>query len=65
MSELSSEDVAILARAADLRLEADDLMDVTHRLNMLLSRLKQFQYTGLEGFDPVPFFALEEDANGR
>lgn len=60
MTDLSYEDVATLARVAGVRLAADDLKDVTHRLNMLRSRLEQFDYPGLEAFDPVPFFPLEE-----
>jgi hypothetical protein len=63
MTDLSFEDVATLARAAGLRLAADDLTDITHRLNMLRSRLEQFDYPGLEAFDPVPFFPLEEGDN--
>lgn len=65
MTDLAYEEVALLARVAGLSLAADDLADVTHRLNMLRSRLEQFDYPGLAAFDPVPFFPLEEDADDR
>ena len=60
MTDLSYEDVATIARVAGLRLAADDLVDVTHHLNLLISGLEQFDTLDLQTCDPVPFFPLDE-----
>ena len=60
MTDLSYEDVVTMARVAGLTLAADDLVDVTHHLNLLISGLEQFDTLDLQTCDPVPFFPLEE-----
>ena len=41
MSNLTFQEVAALARAVDLVLSDDDIVEVTHRLNVILGRMEK------------------------
>jgi Asp-tRNA(Asn)/Glu-tRNA(Gln) amidotransferase C subunit len=60
MKELSSADVAVLARIHGLTIEGPDLIEVTNRLNNFISGVEHLDYFDLEGIDPVIFRSLEE-----
>ena len=63
MADLTFEEVQALARAAGVVLNADDLVEVTHRLNVLISRIESFSHSDLDTVDPTPFHPLEEVAS--
>ena len=60
MSDLTSEEVAALARAAGLVVSDDDLLEVTHRLNVTISGIEKFTHPDLGTITPLPFRSLEE-----
>jgi Asp-tRNA(Asn)/Glu-tRNA(Gln) amidotransferase C subunit len=61
MSELSYEDVKILARLAGLKLSEEDLVEVTHRFNVIISDIEKLSDENLGSVDPVPFNQFREE----
>jgi hypothetical protein len=64
MSDLSFNDVASLAKAAGVKLDQDDLVEVTHRLNVTIEGVEQFSHPELHTIEAVPFHPLDEPAEG-
>lgn len=60
MSDLTYEEVAALARAAGVVVNDDDLIEVTHRLNVTVSAIARFSHPDLDTVNPLPFRPLEE-----
>lgn len=54
MSDLSEPQVAALAAALGLVVSAEDLTEVTHRLNAFVDALRPLAALGAEGPDPLP-----------
>jgi hypothetical protein len=54
MSGLTARDVQALAAAAGLPMDADDLAEVTHRLNAFLDALAPLGDLALDGAEPAP-----------
>lgn len=54
MADLTADDVAALAGALGLTVGADDIAEVTHRLNALLDALAPLADLPLETVEPVP-----------
>ena len=54
MADLTSEEVAALVRALGLPTGADDIAEVTHRLNALLEALAPLADLPPETVEPVP-----------
>ncbi|MEX2355824.1 MAG: hypothetical protein WD535_02210 [Thermaerobacterales bacterium] len=66
MADLTQQEVLVLARAAGLQggLDADDLTEITHTLNAAARALEAFSHPDLAAYEPVPFTALDEVADG-
>ncbi len=64
MSKLTNGEVKVLAKAAGVNVPEDDLPEVTHRLNVLISGIEAFSHPDLDKVDPLPFHALDEATNG-
>ena len=60
MSDLTFDEVATLARATGIVLNAADLVEVTHRLNVAISGVEEFSHPDLDTINPLPFRPLEE-----
>ncbi len=56
MSDLTTDQVGALAAALGLPVTADDLAEVTHRLNALIEALAPLADLPLETVEPVPGF---------
>ncbi len=54
MSELSPEQVLAMAEVLGLSMSAEDLAEVTHRLNALLDALEPLRELALDSVEPVP-----------
>ena len=54
MSDLTTEQVGALAAALGLPVTADDLAEMTHRLNALIEALEPLAELPLEAVEPVP-----------
>lgn len=54
MPDLTREEVRAMAEALRLPLAAEDLAEVTHRLNAFLEALAPLRELALEGVEPVP-----------
>ena len=65
MSDLTFEETAALSRVLGLVLSDDDLVEVTHRLNMIISRIETISHPDLDTVAPIPFLPLEEFDNGQ
>jgi hypothetical protein len=59
MRDLTQPEVAALASAAGLTVTADDLVEVTHRLNAFLEALAPLAALPLDSAEPVPFLPFE------
>lgn len=55
MPDLTPDQVAALARAAELPMTPDDLAEVTHRLNAFLEALTPLVDLPLDAVEPTPF----------
>jgi len=55
MPDLTSPQVAAMANAAGLPLTAEDLVEVTHRLNAFLEALAPLAALPLDAVEPTPF----------
>jgi hypothetical protein len=56
VSDLTTDQVGALAAALGLPVTADDLAEVTHRLNALIEALAPLADLPLETVEPVPGF---------
>jgi Asp-tRNA(Asn)/Glu-tRNA(Gln) amidotransferase C subunit len=65
MSNLTFQEVAALAKAVDLTLSDDDIVEVTHRLNVILGRMDKISHPDLDDVAPIPFLPLEEVDDGQ
>jgi hypothetical protein len=65
MADLTFEEVAVLARAAGVVVSEDDLVEITHRLNVLISSIEAFSHPDLDTVSPLPFHPLEELSGAR
>lgn len=65
MSDLTFEEVAALARAVGLVLSDDDLVEVTHRLNVIIPGVERISHPDLDTVAPIPFPRGEEMDNGQ
>lgn len=54
MAELTADQVSAMAAALGLPVTADDVAEVTHRLNALLEALAPLAELPLETVEPVP-----------
>jgi hypothetical protein len=59
MADLRADEVAALASALGLPAGAEDIAEVTHRLNALLEALAPLAELPLETVEPVPGFPDE------
>ena len=57
---LTTDQVAAMAAALGLPVTADDVAEVTHRLNALLEALAPLADLPLETVEPVPIFSPDE-----
>lgn len=55
MPDLTLDQVAALARAAELPMTDEDLVEVTHRLNAFLEALTSLVDLPLDSVEPTPF----------
>lgn len=60
MVNLSTDGVTALAHAAGLAVSDEDLIDVTHRINVLLSGMEKITHPDLDSVDPALFLPPEE-----
>ena len=60
MPDLTPDQVKTLASALGLDVTDDDLVEVTHRLNVLTSSVEGFSHPDLDTVDPVPFYPLSD-----
>ena len=64
MADLTPEEVKTLAKAAGVKLVEDDVTEITHRLNVLITGIEDFSHPDLDKVDPLPFHPLEEVGSG-
>ena len=60
MPDLSFDEVRVLAKASSLEVSEEDLVEVTHRLNVIISGIENFSHPDLDKVAPVPFRPLDE-----
>ena len=60
MPDLSFDEVRVLAKASSLEVSEEDLVEVTHRLNVIISGIENLSHPDLDKVDPVPFRPLDE-----
>ena len=65
MPDLTPDGVKILADSLGLKIDEEDLTEVTHRLNVIVAGVERFSHPGLDSVDPVPFPRLEEAGDGQ
>lgn len=64
MSELRTDDVRAMAQALGLPVTADDVAEVTHRLNALLEVLASLADLPLDTVEPIPLPLDADDDAG-
>ena len=64
MADLTPQEVQTLAKAAGVNVLEEDLTEITHRLNVLISGIEDFSHPDLDKVDPLPFHPLEEVGSG-
>ena len=64
MADLTPEEVKVLAKAAGVKLVEGDVVEITHRLNVLITGIEGFSHPDLDKVDPLPFHPLEEVGSG-
>ena len=64
MPDMTPADVKTAALAIGLTIDEKDLVEVTHRLNVIVSGVERFSHPDLDKVDPLPFRPLEEVDNG-
>jgi Asp-tRNA(Asn)/Glu-tRNA(Gln) amidotransferase C subunit len=65
MADLTVEEVAALARSVGLTLSQEDVVDVAHRLNMILYGMENISHPDLDQVDPLAFVPFDEGQNGQ
>ena len=65
MPDVTPDQVKILARSVGLEVDEEDLVEVTHRLNVIVAGVERFSHPGLDSVDPIPFPPLEEAGHGQ
>ena len=65
MPDLTPENVKVLANSIGLDIQETELLEITHRLNVIVAGVESFEYPGLDDFEPTPFPSLEEDIDGQ
>ena len=65
MADLAFDEVAAIGRAVGLPIGDDDLVEVTHRLNVLLSVMAIISHPDLDVVVPTPYLPLEETEYGQ
>ena len=60
MPDISPDEVKTLARTLGINVTDDDLVEVTHRLNVMTSSVERFSHPDLDTVDPVPFYPLSD-----
>ncbi len=55
----------MLAHSLGLEVDEEDLVEATHRLNVIVAGVERFSHPGLDSVDPVPFPPLEEASHGQ
>ena len=63
MPNLTPDELLVLAKAAGVNIPEDDVLEVTHRLNVLISGIETFSHPDLDKVDPLPFHPLDEATN--
>jgi Asp-tRNA(Asn)/Glu-tRNA(Gln) amidotransferase C subunit len=61
---MSCDEVAALARMASVGVTEEDLVDITYRINAILSSLEAFSDPGLDEVDPAPYLPFDEVKHG-
>ena len=64
MADLTPQEVQTLAKAAGVNVLEEDLVEITHRLNVLITGIESFSHPDLDKVDPLPFHPLEEVGGG-
>ena len=65
MPDITPDNAKILADSLGLKIAEEDLAEVTHRLNVIVSGVERFSHPGLDSVDPVPFPPLDEARHGQ
>ena len=65
MPDLTPENVKVLANSIGLDIQETELLEITHRLNVIVAGVESFEYPDLDDFEPTPFPSLEEDIDGQ
>ena len=60
MSDLTFEETAMLSRVLGMVLSDGDLVEITHRLNVIISRIEAISHPDLDTVVPIPFLPLED-----
>ena len=60
MPDMTPDDVKAAARAIGLTIGEEDIVEVTHRLNVIVAGVERFSHPDLDKVDPLPFRPLEE-----
>ena len=60
MPDITPDNAKILADSLGLKIDEEDLAEVTHRLNVIVAGVERFSHPGLDSVDPVPFPPLDE-----
>ena len=61
---LTTQEVAAMARIAGIEIRNEDLVEVTYRLDLLLSKMERISHPALDEVVPLPFLPLEEASDG-
>ncbi len=64
MPEVTVDEVKAMACAIGLPIKEEDLVEVMHRLNVIISGVERFSHPDLDKVDPLPFRPLEEVGSG-
>ena len=62
MSDLSNEDVRVLARAVGLRIGDSEVSHVAHSLNALIEGIDEIDVPGMNAVEPLPIILPPKEA---
>ncbi len=62
--ELTIQDVATLARVANLEMSDEDMKEVALRLEVILRKMERISHPDLDAVAPLPFLPFEDIHNG-
>lgn len=65
MPELTPENVKVLGNSIGLDIQETDLLEITHRLNVIVAGVESFEYPGLDDYEPTHFPSLEHGIDGQ